>query len=98
MKKLNLIEMIFTMVLFTVSSTYAQDGTGSLWVTFEKATDLPVMQDGHLVSNNDQIQHLINQYNISSVQQALPASRKEELRKVYEVQCNCNGDAVREYT
>lgn len=94
MKKLNLVKTILTMLLFTVTGANAQDNISNLWVTFNDAAEVPVLENGRLISTNNQIQDLIDQYHIINVEQALPSSRRDALQKVYEVQCNCNGDAL----
>lgn len=79
--------------LLTLAQNNDQNITGSVWVTVNDPAILPQHDDnGNLRSSSPDFQAMIESYNITSVSQALPSSRKEELLKVYEVRCNCNSD------
>lgn len=101
MKTLNLLSPtapLFAIVVLLSLDTYAQDLTSNkdLWVTIENEAAVPHMKDGKLVSADAEVQKMISDYSITSVEQAIPASRQVELQKVYEVKCFCNEDALAE--
>ena len=68
----------------------------NIWVTFNNVSDVPVSVDGYLRSTNLEIQKIIDAFNIISVEQAVPSSRKEALQKLYSVACFCDADALME--
>lgn len=70
-------------------SVFGQENSASVWVTVEDLNILP-NEENNLKSSNAAFQNIIDTYNISSIEQALPSSRKEELLKVYELNCDCN--------
>ena len=73
-------------------SATSQMTSDNIWVTFENESALPEMVEGRLHSSNVEVQSLITTFNVISVEQALPDSRKESLLKVYDVVCFCNID------
>jgi hypothetical protein len=66
----------------------------NIWVTFSDVADVPVSVGGRLRSANPEVQELINEFDIISVEQALPSSRQEALQKVYDVVCFCDADGL----
>ena len=99
MKTINLVSPVFAILTILSLNSYAQDLSSSnkgIWVTIENTSAVPQMVDGKLVSSNEEVQKMITDYNVISVDQAIPASRQESLQKVYEVQCFCNEDAMAE--
>jgi len=78
-------------VLTAFSQTaFSQDVPEKIWVTFENINDVPTSTNAQLESSNAEVQQLINQFNIIAVEQALSNSKREDLLKVYEVECLCN--------
>jgi subtilisin family serine protease len=73
---------------------FSQLVSENIWVTFNNVSDVPVAVDGRLQSSNAEVQKLINEFNISSVEQAVPSSMQEALQKVYNVACFCDADAL----
>ena len=99
MKSLNLLSPILAMLILLSLDTYAQDlptSNSNLWVTIENESAVPQMKEGKLVSSDEEVQKLITEFSIISVEQAFPASRQESLEKVYEISCFCNEDALTE--
>lgn len=96
MKNSRLKSALVSVTLSATLNTFSQDGTDRLWVTFENQSSVPTLIEGKLQSSNAEVQKLINDHAIVSVDQALPDSRREDLLKVYEVECFCNGDALAE--
>ena len=85
--------LIITALIFGLGqSAFSQLTPENIWVTFENNSDVPELVDGKLQSSNEEVQRLINEFNISSVEQALPNSRKESLLKVYDLTCLCDAD------
>ena len=90
MKYLNLESIAITLISIILSfSVNSQTDTNRIWVTIENQNDVPTEINGKLYSNNTEIQQLINDYNIIHVELAVPASRRADLLKVYEVECIC---------
>jgi len=88
MKNLNnLLIAALTTLSFTIS---AQNSEEKIWVTIENNQDVPRMVNNKLVSSNETVQYLINTFEITNVEQAVPSSRVPKLQKVYEVTCNCD--------
>ena len=82
------------LITFTSFVSFAQNTTEKIWVTFESANDVPELIEDDLVSSNFSVQSLIVEFDITSVEQAVPSSMKDELQKVYEVSCNCDADEL----
>jgi len=86
--QLNLLT-IFTLILST--GVFSQNTENKILVTLtENASKSINKENGELLSNDNQIQKLIEDNNIISIKQAFPSSRKEALQNVYEVVCECN--------
>jgi len=92
----NLTKYCIAFILLTgfVQTGFSQLVSENIWVTFNNISDVPVTVDGHLYSSNTEVQNLINEFNISSVEQAVPSSMKEELQKVYNVTCFCDAEVL----
>lgn len=69
-------------------SAFGQQNTSSVWVTVEDVSMLPV--GPHLTSSNTAFQSMIESFQINSIQQVAPASKNQNLLKVYELTCDCN--------
>lgn len=98
MHTLTKITLILSFTTLSVLSNlaFAQTETGKVWVTFLESESLPFKGDSGLTSNNSEIQQLINEFHIYKVEQAVPASRNEDLLKLYEVDCHCNWSELTE--
>lgn len=86
-----------TTALFITSVSFcslAQETSEKIWVTFESTNDVPELVEGNLHSSNSSVQALIEEFTIVRVEQALPTSSIESLTKVYEVECNCEAEAL----
>ncbi len=92
MKNLKLRGILFVLIITISSICNSQVDTNGIWVTINQPKDIPTMVEGKLRSTNNDIQQLINDFNIIEVEQAVPASRRESLLKVYEFQCICDQD------
>ena len=91
------LKTIITILLLNTCFTNclnAQSDTGSVWVTFKNQLDVPVQSGDKFVSSKQEIQQLIEQFNIYSVTQALPDSKQDKLKSVYEVKCVCNWEEL----
>jgi len=74
----------------TAGLSFSQQ-VSNVWVTIEDVTTLPYKDaSGKLFSKDAELNSLINDLNITSVEKAIPSSRKPSLLKVYEVRCNCD--------
>ena len=69
---------------------FSQQESEKIWVTFENPSDVPGSVNGKLISTNNDVQNLIETFNVVNVEQAVPSSRREALRKIYEIECNCD--------
>ncbi|MFT6501178.1 MAG: hypothetical protein ACJASQ_001290 [Crocinitomicaceae bacterium] len=97
MKFFNHYLMTAALFLGFCQSAFSQMTPDNIWVTFEDESALPEIVEGRLRSSNEKVQSLINTFNITSIEQALPDSKKESLLKVYDVVCLCDiDDLIRE--
>lgn len=71
-------------------SIFSQQTEGKIWVRIPNSSDVPVMSNHSWKSSNPSIQELVQNQNITYVEQALPFSRKNNLREVYEITCQCD--------
>lgn len=94
MKNFNHLYMTSALILGLSQSVFSQMNPENIWVTFENKSDVPELIDGRLQSSNREVQNLINEFNITNVEQALPDSRQESLLKVYDVECFCDADEL----
>ena len=94
MKTMKTIIAILILNTFFTNCLNAQSDTGSVWVTFNNQLDVPVLSGGKFVSSKQEIQQLIEQFNIYNVTQALPDSKQDKLKSVYEVSCVCNWEEL----
>lgn len=86
--------MIATPLLFASLIAHSQDNIEKIWVTFASHDDVPVSQEGELYSKSTSIQALIENFSITSVEQAVPASQREALQRIYEVSCSCDASEL----
>ena len=90
MKNFILFISLTTALLFNISTAKSQIVTEKIWVTVNSINDLPNQEDGKLVSANQELQQLIEEFHIQSFDQALFNSKREDLLKVYEIECFCD--------
>lgn len=82
---------IFTLTLST--GVFSQNIENQILVTLnESATKSLKVENGKLLSGENQIQKLIEDNNIISIKQAFPSSRKEALQNVFEITCECDAN------
>lgn len=82
--------MITPIIILAPLFARAQETPQKIWVTFASHDDVPTYQENQLVSGNTSIQTLITNFSITSVEQAVPASQREDMQRVYEVTCSCD--------
>ena len=87
----NLLAILF---VCCAASSIAQGEQERIWTTIQLAENVPEWKNEQLYSGNREVQQLIDAFNITSVEQVVPTSTKEDLRKVYEVSCNCDATAL----
>jgi len=70
--------------VFISTIAFTQD---KLWITIDNQNDVPTLtkNNNQLTIGNETLQGLINEFGIVNFQLALPSSRKEHLKKVYEI-------------
>ena len=90
MIKINSLLTIATSLFLGVQCSLGQTTMQKTWVTLEDINNLPIIENGVLKSSNNEIQTLIDDYNIVGFNQALYSSKLPELLKVYEIQCYCD--------
>ena len=82
--------LIFAITI-NVQSFFAQVEKGKVWVTVDDASILPkVNSKGEFSSSSSSFQKIVRDFAITGVKLAFPASKKRELLKVYEIECDCN--------
>lgn len=90
MKKLNLRKGLLSICLITTGLSASAQATGKVWAKFENYEAIPYVKEGTLVSDNIEVNALIQEFSILNVTQAVPSSRREDLQRVYEFECNCD--------
>lgn len=84
--------IIFTFCfLLSLTATMAQS-SAKVWATIDNKEILP--KGDQMISSDPNFQALINTYHITSIEQALPSSRRDHLLKVYEITCDCDQIAL----
>ena len=68
-------------------SSFAQEG--KIWVTIKNPSIFKLVQS-EVKSNQPAIQTFIHDFNILTVEKAVPSSRKSALQSLYEITCDCN--------
>ncbi len=87
--------LLLTLLTTPYLSFPQSDIEETVWVTVNDLSILPSPnEDGKIESTSVDLQNIINEYSVTSFEQILPSSRKEELLKVYEISCNCNKDEL----
>ena len=89
--KLKLKIYIFLLLFLCSFSALTQDN-GAVWATIEDATILKVQNLGKEKTTyaSPQLQKLVTLFKITNILPAFPNSKDENLKKVFEFQCNCN--------
>jgi len=94
MKKFTLTFALSSAFCFSQLFAFAQSNdASSVWVTINKAESVPVLQNDQWKSADAQVQKLLRDFDVTSINKAVPDSKQEALQKVYELTCNCDGDA-----
>jgi hypothetical protein len=83
--------LLFFIAICTGQLSMAQENKGKVWVTVDDLSILPKLNTkGEFVSSSAALQKVVSEQKINNVSLAFPASRTEKLKKVYEIQCDCN--------
>ncbi len=83
--------ILFLAISLNVQLIFAQGEKGKVWVTVDDLSILPKMNSkGEFTSSSSSFQKIGRQFDITDVKLAFPASKKKELQKVYQIECNCN--------
>lgn len=80
----------FTQIILcclVVQSSFAQ--VGKIWVTIKNPSIFKLVQS-EVQSNQPVIQTIIHDFNIQTIEKAVPSSRKLSLQSLYEITCDCN--------
>lgn len=95
-----LTNLAFTLLLVSISLVtnvaQGQSDSGKVWVTFLDVASVPQTNESSLYSANPEIQRLITDFHVYSVEQAVPSSRNPDLQKLYEIECHCKWDELAE--
>jgi hypothetical protein len=88
------ITLFFALILGGLTShTFGQ--RSKVWAQINDLSAIPVMNaDGVLSSSNVAFNATISAHSITSVTQALPASKQEKLQRVYEIECECTEEVL----
>lgn len=80
--------LILTVIfLLSVKPSYAQEG--KIWTKLINPT-LFKIDETVVTANQHDLQALIHNFQINSIEKAVPSSRKASLQSLYEISCNCN--------
>lgn len=84
--------VVFSLIQFNLSVSFAQGDSGAVWVTVDDASILPAqnLKSEFVSSSSSDFQKVIDQFKISKIKRAFPASKNKNLQNVYELQCACN--------
>jgi len=82
---------IAALTITMISFVSGAQQTGVIWTKVTNPTLLGTsVVNNRLVSTNPMVSGLISQFNIQAIDQAVPASRNEDLQKIYQIECTCN--------
>jgi subtilisin family serine protease len=84
MKKLIL---LITSILIVSVNLMAQN---SVWMTINESQNVPQMRGDKLYSQNQELNSVLETYQITNVQKVFPDSKNQKLQNVYQIDCNCN--------
>lgn len=86
-----LIKAVFIAILI-LSPIALEAQTGKVWTKIAdiNALALTVNADKTLSTSNAELNNLIQNLEITTIEKAFPASRSKELMDVYEISCNCD--------
>ncbi len=88
------ITLFFALILGGLTS-YTFGQRSKLWAQINDLSAIPVMNaDGVLSSSNAAFNASISSNSITSVTQALPASKQEKLQRVFEIECECTEEVL----
>lgn len=90
MKTITTKQIAVALFSLIILPTFSQIEAEKVWATFKTVPNVERNPDGKLVSADIELQSFISKHNIINIEQALPASRKEELLQVYEIECECD--------
>lgn len=75
-------------VLFSSINSFSQNGI--IWTKTQNFNELEVYyENDKVLSKNEKIQTLINDYSINKIDRAVASSRKRSLQNLVEITCNC---------
>ncbi|MEX1003083.1 MAG: S8 family serine peptidase [Crocinitomicaceae bacterium] len=94
MKKLLTFLITATISVSGVAQNLNELSQTAVWATVDDTGILPTGHESNLKSQHMELQQLIDTYQITSVVQAFPSSKKEDLLKVYQFNCNCEPEVL----
>jgi hypothetical protein len=88
------ITLLFALILGGLTH-YTFGQRSKVWVQINDLSAIPVVNaDGVLSSSNVAFNATISSHSITSVTQALPASKQEKLQRVFEIECECTEEML----
>lgn len=76
-------------ILFSLLLNCSVAQEGKIWVKINNNSTFALSEKG-VSANEPAVQKLINEFKITHIEKAVPASRKIYLQDLYEITCNCN--------
>jgi len=81
-------------ILLTIASVLTLSvnlfSQNSVWLTIEEGQNVPVKRENKFISNNQQLNSILESYEITNVERVFPDSKNKILQNVYQIDCNCN--------
>jgi hypothetical protein len=88
------ITLLFALILGGLTH-YTFGQRSKVWAQINDLSAIPVVNaDGVLSSSNVAFNATISSHSITSVIQALPASKQEKLQRVFEIECECTEEVL----
>ena len=88
------ITLLFALILGGLTH-YTFGQRSKVWAQINDLSAIPVVNaDGVLSSSNVAFNATISSHSITSVTQALPASKQEKLQRVFEIECECTEEVL----
>jgi hypothetical protein len=88
------ITLLFALILGGLTH-YTFGQRSKVWAQINDLSAIPVVNaDGVLSSSNVAFNATISAHSITSVTQALPASKQEKLQRVFEIECECTEEML----
>lgn len=85
----------FTLAIFIAVFSFSNHSLAqnSVWVTLKNSNEIKIENvDGGIRTNHPTMNRIVEDFSVTNIQKAVPASKQAKLQSVYQIDCDCNAN------